>query len=69
MTDKRTRTRQAFAQAATRHMLKQFKLDVVLLDLGDRWAVLRTDGVDLTDLEKFGFECYRTGYRIFGLDV
>jgi hypothetical protein len=69
MTDKRTIQRQKFAKAAERQMLKQFQIDVTVLDMGDTWAVLRTDGVALTDLETFGFECYRTGYRLFGADV
>lgn len=69
MTDKRARERQKFAKSAERQMLKQFQLDVVVLDMGDAWAVLRTDGVALTPRETFGFECYRTGYRLFGADV
>jgi hypothetical protein len=67
--DKRTGQRQAFAAALEAHYLKRFRLDVVAVDLGDSWEVLRTDGQELTPLEARAFHIFRAGYRTFGADV
>lgn len=69
MTDKRTRERQVFANAVVERMRKKYGADVVVLDLGDTWQVLRTDGAPMDPKVLRGFETFRAGYRLFGADV
>jgi hypothetical protein len=50
-------------------MLAKLKLDVAVIDLGDEWAVMRTDGQELTPAELRAFNLYRAGYRIMNPDA
>lgn len=66
---RRARTRTRFAESAARHMLAKLKLDVVLIDLGDSWECMRTDGQELTPAQARAFHLYRAGYRLLNPDA
>jgi len=67
--DRRTRVRTRFAESAARHMLAKLRLDVAVLDMGDAWEVMRTDGQELTPAQRRAFELYRAGYRLMNPDA
>jgi len=69
MTNSRADQRARFAKALEAHYLKRFRLDVVAIDLGDGWEVLRTDGQELTPMEARAFRHFRAGYKVMGADV
>lgn len=69
MTDKRATARSAFAKGAVKHMRKRYGVDVAVVDLDYTWAIMRTDGANLTPEQTRGFWLFRSGYKLFGADV
>lgn len=50
-------------------MLAKLKVDVAVLDMGDGWEVMRTDGQELTPAQARAFHMFRAGYRVLNPDA
>lgn len=65
----RAERRTRFAKAVEAHFLRKLRLDVVAVDLGHDWEVMRTDGRELTPAQARAFLMFRAGYSILTPDV